>query len=672
MTDRLVSDSALAPSSRLVGQPLASPLRRIVGFAFDCMLLIVPSLLVAVAASAISLYITDREAFRAVRTELKGQSSDHAAQVAALGRIAPLLVRAEASGLPPSVAIAVDQSDLTRAGEILSGYTLIYSIGDEKAAQPGTIRLEVARLVPTPLRGAALFGTAALYFTFFASGRRRSTLGKRLAQTEVVKLDGEPMTVWESFERFGGYFASAGTFGLGLLDFWREPNRRLAHDRLSNTVVVRRNAVVCVLMAAAIAAASAAAFAVQEMPANAVRELYQAALAAYQKKDYAGYLQKIEAVAAQRPAHPTFLRRLAGAYALNGRAPAAAGVLRNMAALSLYYNALDDPDFASVAGDSGVQIAARALEALRTRRIGASEVAWTIHDRMFIPEGVAYDPVTHAFFVSSQYRRKIVRIDPSGAVQDFVSSGRDGLWMVFGIAVDPTRRLLWAVSTAEPAMERFSIADENATGVFAYELPTGKLVRRYDLADRKAAHRFDDLTVAANGRVFASEGGSGAVYTIAPGGTSLDVFVPPGTIQGPNGLTTTPDGRWLYVSDYAGFIFRVDTATKALTRLSAPTNVALYGIDGLAWHNGSLIGIQNGVDPSRVVQLDLTPDGSRISAVRILDMNHPRAAEPTLGVVVGDMYYYVANSFGGLLRRPNSVLADQPLAEPVILKLRIG
>jgi sugar lactone lactonase YvrE len=429
---------------------------------------------------------------------------------------------------------------------------------------------------------------------------------------------------------------------------------------------------ILVAVAASAILLSGASFAFQEMPANAVRELYQDALAAYQKKDYPEYLRKIQAVAAQRPAHPTFLRRLAGAYALNGQAANAAGVLRNMAALSLYYNALDDPDFAGVGDDSGVQIAARALEALRTRRIGASEVAWTIHDRLFIPEGIAYDPVTRAFFVSSQHKRKIVRIDPSGAVQDFVSSGRDGLWMVFGIAVDPVRRLLWAVSTAEPAMEGFTKADENRTGVFAYELPTGKLVRRYDLADRKAAHRFDDVTVAGNGRVFASEGGSGAVYTIAPGGTSLDVFVPPGTIQGPNGLATTPDGRWLYVSDYAGFVFRVDTATKAVTRLAAPTNVALYGIDGLAWHNGALIGVQNGVDPSRVVQLDLAADGSRITAVRILDMNHPRVAEPTIGVVVGDMYYYVANSFGGLLRKPNSVLADQPLAEPVILKLRIG
>jgi len=126
------------------------------------------------------------------------------------------------------------------------------------------------------------------------------------------------------------------------------------------------------------------------------------------------------------------------------------------------------------------------------------------------------------------------------------------------------------------------------------------------------------------------------------------------------------------VSDYAGFIFRVDTATKAVVRLAAPPDVALYGIDGLAFHKGSLIGVQNGVDPSRVVKLDLSPDSARISAARIIDMNHPRVAEPTLGVVVGDMYYYVANSFGGLLRKPNSVLANQPLEEPVILKLTIG
>jgi DNA-binding beta-propeller fold protein YncE len=380
----------------------------------------------------------------------------------------------------------------------------------------------------------------------------------------------------------------------------------------------------------------------------------------------------MEAAIAQRPVHPTFLRRLAGAYALNRRAADAAGILRKMATLSLYYNALDDPDFGAVSGDGSVQIAARALEALRSRRIGSSEVAWTIHDRLFVPEGIAYDPATRAFFVSSQFKRKIVRIDPSGAVQDFVTSGRDGLWMVFGIAVDPTRRLLWAVSTAEPVMERYSMVDENATGIFAFDIQTGALSHKYVLPDRSPAHRFDDITVGATGRVFASDGGSGMVYTVAPGGKSLEVFVPAGTIQGPNGLVTTPDGRWLYVSDYAGFIFRVDMATKAVIRLLTPPDVALYGIDGLTLYKGALIGVQNGVEPPRVVRLDLSPDGTRVSAVHIIDMNQPHVAEPTIGVVAGDAYYYVANSFGALLRRPNSVLANQPLEEPVILRLKIG
>ena len=46
------------------------------------------------------------------------------------------------------------------------------------------------------------------------------------------------------------------------------------------------------------------------------------------KKDTPRYLKNMEAAIAQRPVHPTFLRRLAGAYALNRRAADAAGVLR--------------------------------------------------------------------------------------------------------------------------------------------------------------------------------------------------------------------------------------------------------------------------------------------------------------------------------------------------------
>ena len=134
-------------------------------------------------------------------------------------------------------ASAMDEGDLTRAGEILSGYDFSFAIGDGGTLAPNTIRVHVDRFIPDPVRNIALFGVAAAYFTLLTAASRR-TIGKRLMRMRVVTIHGRPLTYWQSFERFGGYFASLGTFGLGLRDLSREPNRRLAHDRLADTVVL--------------------------------------------------------------------------------------------------------------------------------------------------------------------------------------------------------------------------------------------------------------------------------------------------------------------------------------------------------------------------------------------------------------------------------------------------
>jgi len=431
--------------------------------------------------------------------------------------------------------------------------------------------------------------------------------------------------------------------------------------------IVRR-ALIAVSLLAALARPHATLVAQDQSPAT-IRAMYAAALAAYEKKEYPEYLRLLIEVSSLRPTHPTITWRLAGAYALNGRAEDAAGVLGRLEKLSLYNDVPASKDFADIRTNPAVQNAVRALEALKTRRVGASEAAWTIHQKTFVPEGVAYDPVTKSFFVSSQFQRKIVRIDATGQVADFADR-TSGLWMVFGIVVDPERRLLWAVSTAERPMDGYTASDENHTGIFAFNVDTAKLAHRYLLDPATPSHRFDDLTVVRDGRIFASDGGTGAIYTVAPN-AELRVFVRDGTIQGPNGIAPSPDGRFIYVSDYAGYIFKVDTTTAALMRLEMPGDVALYGIDGLAWDKDGLIGVQNGVNPERVIRLALNDNHTRITNVTILDMGNPHVAEPTLGVVVGDSYYYVANSHGALLRKPNSVLSEQPLTEPVILKFRL-
>lgn len=242
MSPRALSASPLDVHPDLLGQPLASPFRRLWAFLVDCLLLLVPSVLVAAAAAVLSLWITDGAALRAITSMLRGQPHEPAEVNRSLGELAPVLVRIQAQGLPPSVALAVEESDLQRAGELLSQYSFDITMtpGPEPGPLvPGHIRIEAERLIPRGLRSAALFGVAALYFTFFAAGRRAATVGKWLAGIRVRKLDGRPLTWWQSFERFGGYLASLGTFGFGLIDFWRDPNRRLAHDRISNTVVLR-------------------------------------------------------------------------------------------------------------------------------------------------------------------------------------------------------------------------------------------------------------------------------------------------------------------------------------------------------------------------------------------------------------------------------------------------
>jgi len=237
---RKLSALPLRVEPDLQGLPLASPARRLCAFALDCVLLFLPSIAVTVAIAAFSLWLADPGAYRAVKTLFDPRATQEE-QIESWGALAPVLVRTRAQGLPPEVAVAVRANDPRRAGEILSDYSIAISISpgdDPNPLEPGHIRIELERLVPRGLRPAALFGVAAFYFTWLTASRRR-TVGKWVFGIRVRRLDDRPVSWWQSFERFGGYLASLGTIGLGLFDFWRDPNRRLAHDRIAGTVVLR-------------------------------------------------------------------------------------------------------------------------------------------------------------------------------------------------------------------------------------------------------------------------------------------------------------------------------------------------------------------------------------------------------------------------------------------------
>ncbi|MBI2380123.1 MAG: RDD family protein [Gammaproteobacteria bacterium] len=82
-------------------------------------------------------------------------------------------------------------------------------------------------------------GWAAVYFTIFTSWWNGQTPGKRFLGIRVVHLNSKPLSLWETFSRFGGYSAGFATGMLGFLQCLWDANRQAIHDKIVFTAVIR-------------------------------------------------------------------------------------------------------------------------------------------------------------------------------------------------------------------------------------------------------------------------------------------------------------------------------------------------------------------------------------------------------------------------------------------------
>jgi hypothetical protein len=82
-------------------------------------------------------------------------------------------------------------------------------------------------------------GWSYVYFIGFLVLWKGHTPGKRLFGIRVMRIDGKPITLWRSWERFHGYAASLLTGLLGFLQILWDPSRQCLHDKVAETVVVQ-------------------------------------------------------------------------------------------------------------------------------------------------------------------------------------------------------------------------------------------------------------------------------------------------------------------------------------------------------------------------------------------------------------------------------------------------
>jgi sugar lactone lactonase YvrE len=206
-------------------------------------------------------------------------------------------------------------------------------------------------------------------------------------------------------------------------------------------------------------------------------------------------------------------------------------------------------------------------------------------------------------------------------------------------------------------------------GVRVYDIATGALLRSADLPKDQRRHVLNDLAIAADGTAYLTDNQTGEIYRLAPESSALEKVLIGLQLLSPQGILLREAENCLYVADYSIGLIRIDLADGSATALSPIAETSLLGIDGLTGHGQDLIAIQNGVRPHRVLRLTLAPGGRAIEEVAVLESAHREYDEPTLGVVVGDTLFYVANSQWGGLAEDGGVSSGYPKRDPVVLEL---
>jgi hypothetical protein len=355
--------------------------------------------------------------------------------------------------------------------------------------------------------------------------------------------------------------------------------------------------------------------------------LNRAAHQAREAKDYAKLRDTLAELRSLLPGNPRILYALAAADARLGRPEPALAELNDLAGAGLVYDFNADDDLASLRNSAG--FTALLLRVERNRKpISRAVPVSSLSERDLLPEDIAYDEKTRRFLIGSVTRCKILTAD--GAL--FAKSD----WPVMALRVDVRRRILWAATGWLAHCRQCDAADKDKSALLAFHLDSGALLKRIDVPVKGL---IGDMTIGRAGDLYVSESTYGAILRLQANASTLERLDTPGEFPSPQTAALSADERTLYVPDYLRGIAAMDLKTRAVRWLRPASDVVLSGIDGFYRYGDSFLAVQNGVKPERLLWLN-----SSLTKQEILEAGTPGLGEPTHGTLVGNVFYFIANT----------------------------
>jgi sugar lactone lactonase YvrE len=383
---------------------------------------------------------------------------------------------------------------------------------------------------------------------------------------------------------------------------------------------------------------------------------------AYQAEDFAAMRQAADRALLARPGYPGAVFNRALAEALDGDTAASLSTLMQLAESGVDFRAAETEEFAPLQALDG-WLAYEQLIAELNEPVGNASIAFTHDLPDFVPEGIAIGSGGELYLGSIRYGQ-VVRVDDTTTI---LSNANDH-WSVFGMRLNGAGEL-WFASASVPEYAAIDDESRGSTGLFRLELESKEITHRALLPPSDKPMVLGDLVLIDDDTILATESLTGALYRYSVSRAEFSELVGAGSLRSMQGLVMDQSGDYLYVADYVGGLFRISLSDNSIARVQADDSVSLFGIDGLYRYGNELIAIQNGIRPHRVVAFSLADNGLEITSSRILARNLPEFDEPTLGQVVGDEFYFVANSHWNRFDRDGNLPAG--LAGPIVLRIKL-
>jgi len=229
------------------------------------------------------------------------------------------------------------------------------------------------------------------------------------------------------------------------------------------------------------------------------------------------------------------------------------------------------------------------------------------------PESMASDAAGNLYVGSNGGTIYRVLAGATKAEPWIVPSEANGLRSLFGVFADEQHKVLWACSIpnlfAQPRQTGISVLK-------AFDLATGALKASYEFpADKPSA--CNDIAVAGDGAVYATETLSGRLFVLRPGASALALFAEGPELVGVDGIAIGGDGT-IYVNNVRQHLFQrveeqFDGSYGGLTTLTLDDK--LNGPDGLRAMGGNRF-LQAEGPGGRVAIIEVSGDSATVTPVK--------------------------------------------------------